>query len=80
MKGTTDALKTSFDAAVAAKRISDNRPIGHDGVNEYGGRQTVTRNSLQLGFNESSEQTLGTAFVDIDYFNPEKRGFSVICF
>ena len=71
MKGTTDALKTSFDATVAAKRISDKRPIGHDGVNAYGGRQKVTRNSLQLGINEAKT----TVFVDIDYFNPEKRGF-----
>ena len=61
-----DILKASHEAAVKARKMSDSPPSGHDGMNEYGGRQKGLTYSLQLGINKSRTG----AFVDIDYYNP----------
>ncbi|MFV0389248.1 MAG: RHS repeat-associated core domain-containing protein [Pyrinomonadaceae bacterium] len=69
LSGNSDALRKSVNTAINNKTITKDKPHGHDGMDDWGGRQNVKRNSLQVGGDEKPENG---AFIDIDYYNPKK--------
>ena len=62
-----EKLKAGVRAAIARGNFKSDKPAGklHPGMDEFGARQWVTRESMQFGFGKDG------AFVDIDRFGPK---------
>lgn len=86
--GETDRLIFSGDNAGLLRTAFENAPAGdfnnsppsglsHPGQSDWGGRQSVGRNSLQIGGGRGTGGT-ASAFIDIDYFNPGRGIFNLL--